>query len=431
MRDTEMESMEDMWKKFSLSDKECLNVDLADTSQQPEHILAAKFLTSRVLNMDAVARTFKPLWKTKQSFMVQDLGGNKVAFVFKDAMDLERVLVNEHWTYDKFLVVFQRVRRTEEAAVSIGRTIGVVEKVAACDDERGGENCMRVRIRMEVNNPLCRGRLVKFEVDKDCDVGLQQRQSNDQKDYQFGAWLRASSDRPPHKTVVVVPGNQPKRREKPTSDEPPNHQLATELEELTSDRSENSKNPENTEKNPENEMEIEHNSGLPNPNQVQKSNAELFSDQLKEIDQAIHYMPYGENIPEENSGHFCNENFLIDHGPKSVGPQAQSVSPFASPTHRPLKDISNGLCNNQKQKSSTTKWKKLARAHKPTSSPPTTAQPLKRDLMLIDEGPTQGKRLRATLNQCNFDNTNIIDNTLAGTLMKISAEAGPQPYRKP
>ncbi len=104
-----MESMEDMWKKFSLSDKEGLNVDLADTSQQPEHILAAKFLTSRVLNMDAVARTFKPLWKTKQSFMVQDLGGNKVAFVFKDAMDLERVLVNEHWTYDKFLVVFQRV----------------------------------------------------------------------------------------------------------------------------------------------------------------------------------------------------------------------------------------------------------------------------------------------------------------------------------
>ncbi|GMY21352.1 hypothetical protein FCV25MIE_16593 [Fagus crenata] len=269
---------------------------------------------------------------------------------------------------------------------------------------------------MEVNNPLCQGRLVKFETgakgwiafryerlpnfyywcecldhgDKDCDVGLQQRQSNDKKDYQFGAWLRASSDRPPYKTVVVVPGNQPKRREKPTSDEPPNHQPATEPEELTSDQSENSKNPENAEKNPENEMEIEHNPGLPNPNQVQKSNTEIFNDQLKEIDQAIHYMPYGENIPEENSGHFCNENFLIDHGPKSAGPQAQSVSPFASPTHRPLKDISNGLCNNQKQKSSTTKWKKLARAHKPTSNPPTTAQPLKRDLMLIDKGPTQG-----------------------------------------
>ena len=267
--------------------------------------------------------------------------------------------------------------------------------------------------------------------DKDCDVRLQQRQSNDQKDYQFGAWLRASSDHPPHKMIVVVPGNQPKSREKPTNDKPPNHQPAAEPEELTRDRNENSKNPENTEKNPKIDMEIEHNPGFPNPNQAKKSDAEIFNDQLKEIDQAIQYMPYGENIPEENSGHFCNEIFLTDHGPKPAGQQAQSVSPFTSPTRRPLKDISNGLCNNQKNKSSTTKWKKLARAQKPTSSPPISAQPFKRDLMLIDEGPTQGKRLRATLNQCNFDNTNIIDNTLAGTLMKILAEAGPQPCRKP
>ena len=77
-----MELIEDMWKNFSLSDKEGLNVDLANTSQQLENILAAKFLTSRVLNMDAVARIFKPLWKTRQSFIVQDLRGNKVAFVF-------------------------------------------------------------------------------------------------------------------------------------------------------------------------------------------------------------------------------------------------------------------------------------------------------------------------------------------------------------
>jgi hypothetical protein len=184
-----MESLENMWKNFSLSDKEGLNMDLANTLQQPESILAAKFLTSRVLNMDVVARTFKPLWKTRHGFTVQDLGGNKVAFVFEDAMDLERVLANEPWTYDKFLVVFQRVqgdgpiqdslfshtsfwvqlhnlpirRRTEAAAESISQSIGLVAKVAAIDDERGGENCIHVRVRLEVNNPLCRGRLVKFE----------------------------------------------------------------------------------------------------------------------------------------------------------------------------------------------------------------------------------------------------------------------------
>jgi hypothetical protein len=103
-----------------------------------------------------VARTFKPLWKTKQSFTVQDLGRNRVAFVFEDEMDLERVLVNEPWSYDKSLVVFQRLhddealsdskfshvsfwvqlhnlpirRMTAEAAETIGKSIGNVEKVA-------------------------------------------------------------------------------------------------------------------------------------------------------------------------------------------------------------------------------------------------------------------------------------------------------------
>jgi hypothetical protein len=46
-----MELIEDMWKNFSLSDKEGLNVDLANTSQQPKNILAAKFLMSHVLNI--------------------------------------------------------------------------------------------------------------------------------------------------------------------------------------------------------------------------------------------------------------------------------------------------------------------------------------------------------------------------------------------
>lgn len=103
-----MHSIEDMWKHFSLFDKEGFDVDLVHTSQQSENILVAKFLTTHVLNINFVARTFKPLWKTRHSFIVQDLGRNRVAFVFEDVMDLERVLVNEPWSFDKYLVVFQR-----------------------------------------------------------------------------------------------------------------------------------------------------------------------------------------------------------------------------------------------------------------------------------------------------------------------------------
>jgi hypothetical protein len=389
-----MESIEDMWKNFSLSDKEGLNVDLANTSQQSENILAAKFLTSRVLNMDAVARTFKPLWKTRQSFTVQDLGGNKVAFVFEDAMDLERVLMNEPWTYDKFLVVFQRVqgdepiqdsmfshtsfwvqlhnlpirRRTEEAAESIGRSIGLVEKVAAIEDERGGENCMRVRIRLEVNRPLCRGRLVNFEegikgwvafryerlpnfcywcgcldhAEKDCDVGIQQRQASTKQEYQFGAWLRATSDRAPHKTAVIVPGNQPKSRNKSDRKDPAQYQPTAEAEDLTSDLRENGKSTENTEADPENEMEIEHNPGFPFQTRIKKSNIETFNNQLKEIDQAINYMPFGENIPDKNPELSYTANFQIEHGLKSAGPIAHPANNLSSPSRRPYRTYPMG-----------------------------------------------------------------------------------------
>ena len=246
-----MEPLEDMWKRFSLSDKEGFDVDLAHTTQQSENILVAKFLTPRVLNIDSVARIFKPLWKTKKNFAVQDLGKNRTALVFEDALDLERVLANEPWSFDKFLVVFERLgddinvddllfshvtfwvqihnlpirRRTKESAAVIGKTLGKVERVADKDDERGGENCMRVRVRLDVTIPLCRGRMIKMEdgkkswiafryerlpnfcylcgcldhSEKDCDEGLKKKNADSSEGFQYGAWMRAEMDRPPQK----------------------------------------------------------------------------------------------------------------------------------------------------------------------------------------------------------------------------------------
>jgi hypothetical protein len=57
-------------------------------------------------------------------------------------------------------------RMTEDSAVVIGKTLGQVERVADKDDERGGENCMRVRVRLDVTTPLCRGRMIKMEEGK-------------------------------------------------------------------------------------------------------------------------------------------------------------------------------------------------------------------------------------------------------------------------
>ncbi|KAK9988559.1 hypothetical protein SO802_028798 [Lithocarpus litseifolius] len=76
-------------------------------------VIAAKFFTRRVLNMEAIARTFKQLWATKKGFEVKDLGNHVVLFVFSDKTDADRVLLGEPWSYDKYLVSLRRLERTE------------------------------------------------------------------------------------------------------------------------------------------------------------------------------------------------------------------------------------------------------------------------------------------------------------------------------
>ncbi len=108
-----MDSLEGLWKKFSLSDFEGDGVDLASESDQPKSFLAAKFLTRRSLNVEAVARTFKPLWRTDQGFTMRDMGDNTIMVIFEEEADRERVLQGEPWAYDKHLIVFQRVAEEE------------------------------------------------------------------------------------------------------------------------------------------------------------------------------------------------------------------------------------------------------------------------------------------------------------------------------
>jgi hypothetical protein len=93
-----MEDLEGLWEKFSLSEMEGHTVDLLSTQDQPKSFLAAKFLTRRTLNVESVARTFKPLWRTDHGFTIRDMNDNKLVFVFEDEADRERVMNHGHTT---------------------------------------------------------------------------------------------------------------------------------------------------------------------------------------------------------------------------------------------------------------------------------------------------------------------------------------------
>ena len=95
------------WKNLSLTEEEDVKLSLSRSKniRRKEYILAAKFLTKRALNVEAIGRTFKPLWRAKIDFKVREAGDHILLFVFELEADAERVLANEPWTFDKHAVL--------------------------------------------------------------------------------------------------------------------------------------------------------------------------------------------------------------------------------------------------------------------------------------------------------------------------------------
>lgn len=75
-----MDDLMKHWNCLSLSKRESDDICLQKDRCSTEHLIAAFFLTRRALNMEAVARTFKPLWRVDNGFTVSNEGAHKVLF---------------------------------------------------------------------------------------------------------------------------------------------------------------------------------------------------------------------------------------------------------------------------------------------------------------------------------------------------------------
>ena len=95
------------WKKLSLTGEEDVKLNLSRSKniRRKEYILATKFLTKRALNVEAIGRTFKPLWRAKKDFKVCEAGDHILLFVFELEANAEWVLANEPWTFNKHVVL--------------------------------------------------------------------------------------------------------------------------------------------------------------------------------------------------------------------------------------------------------------------------------------------------------------------------------------
>nr|POE66734.1 hypothetical protein CFP56_72952 [Quercus suber] len=155
-------------KKLSLTDEEDVKLSLSRSKnlRRKEYIFAAKFLTRRALNVEAIGRTFKPLWRAKMDFKVREAGDHVLLFVFELEADEKWVLTNEPWTFNKHAVLLQG---------------------------------------FDGSTPPRHLSLISHD-GKDCDIWLARKDSGNTESHEYGLWLRATPFNPEKTPFIVVSG---------------------------------------------------------------------------------------------------------------------------------------------------------------------------------------------------------------------------------
>ena len=163
-----------------MSERETTGFVLQRDQRSGEFLLAAQFLTPQFLNMEAMARTCKQLWRSTNGFKIRNHKGQRVLFVFDNLGDVDRILQNQPWSFDKHLVMLQRYNSDVSVRELIFKTtlfwvqvhdipvrymnrrvaeeicdiVGEVQKSVGAVDDDGGF-FIRVRVLIDISLPLC------------------------------------------------------------------------------------------------------------------------------------------------------------------------------------------------------------------------------------------------------------------------------------
>ena len=250
-----MEAITNKWANLKLSEREGCEVNLATPGVDHDLALAGKFYTKRRVNLEAVGRALRSVWRMKRDFEVSDMGENRVLMLFQDKEDLDRVLLQGPWSFDKYILLLHKLEvgesistltfheaafwvqihglptlsQTRETGLRIGESLGKVEKVDVGEKGFSLGCFLRIRVTVDVSQPLSRGRIVRLgdsdsrwvefkyerlpifcylcgKVDhdeKECVVWLHSAGVINAEDKQYGPWLRATPERLQKSHVVL------------------------------------------------------------------------------------------------------------------------------------------------------------------------------------------------------------------------------------
>uniref|UniRef100_A0A803QQJ5 Reverse transcriptase n=1 Tax=Cannabis sativa TaxID=3483 RepID=A0A803QQJ5_CANSA len=111
--------LEDHYSRIQLEEEEeeTLLCDIiADVRQliDDRWCLVGKFLTSRVIDFLSMQHTMASLWQPAKCMFVKELQTNLYLFQFYHETDMQRVIVGSPWTFNKFQLVFERLKKGDD-----------------------------------------------------------------------------------------------------------------------------------------------------------------------------------------------------------------------------------------------------------------------------------------------------------------------------
>ena len=207
--------------------------------------------------MEAIVRNFSPLWRSRNGFKVREVGEHIRLFVFNNAEEVDKIMASEPWSFERHLVVLHKLENAvpvhemafntvslwvqvhdipvrflnKQVAKKLCEAVGVVDKNSK-DEEVDGGSFIRVRVRVDITVPLCRGRVLSIKDEEKCWVSFKYEQlpnicywcgcldhsdrdgdkwidsegTLDSSNKKYGSWIRASTPQIRRKPVIVVPG---------------------------------------------------------------------------------------------------------------------------------------------------------------------------------------------------------------------------------
>ena len=108
-----MDDITGRWARLSLNSTKQKLVNLTSEIENNSRTLVAKLFTKRRVNIEALSRTLRSMWRSVQNFKVHDFGANTVLILFENEADPPKILAHGPWFFDKYLIGLYKPKEEE------------------------------------------------------------------------------------------------------------------------------------------------------------------------------------------------------------------------------------------------------------------------------------------------------------------------------